>query len=82
MHIPRYLTVAKKVDLKISHHKKEMITLNRMEMLANTVMATMLQFTNASNQNIAHIKLTEIISVKLGKIPQNLSLYQIPLDTV
>lgn len=48
---------AKKVDLKCSHHKKEMIKLcHFLEVLAKAMVVIMLQYKNV--QHTVHLKLT------------------------
>ena len=69
------LEIAKRVNLKWSHHKKEMVTIDMVEVLANAVVVITLQFCYSgikstwctpSKSTILHVN---YISIKLGKNP-------------
>ena len=54
-----FLKAAKRVDLKGSHHKKEMALCDMMAVLGNTTEVIILQYISVSNQHIVHIKLAQ-----------------------
>lgn len=60
------MNVTKKIDLKYSHHTIGCVVVarmkvigNRMKVVAKSIVVIILQFINALNQHIIHLKLTQ-----------------------
>ena len=50
-----YGEVVKRVDLKCSHHKKEMVICDVIAVLINVMAVTILQYISVSNQLVVHL---------------------------
>ena len=58
-----YLKVTERLDFKYSHHKKEMVIMWWMKVLAKPKAVIILQYTCVSNQHVVHPKLTQHMSI-------------------
>ena len=53
------MEVAKRVDLKCSHHEKEMVIMWHNGSLANTMEVMILKYINIPNQYVVQLKFTQ-----------------------